>query len=205
MSTRIATKVSVLLLLFRPLLPDIPALFCPGRSPQYMPAYGFFAYVGAVNTAQRLQSFTFSSRMLSALRSDGGDIASCKEFAAGGSGSCRASDRLYKIAPAPFDPHFFSHGNLNMTMVRLSQLFTNRELAKRSANGSAPFLYQDSGRYGKPGTPRVFANLIVDFLRGRQRRPQRFSMTTRAGLAFSFASPSPLQLRQKCWAAWQSS
>lgn len=39
---------------------------------------------------------------------------SCKEFAAGGSGSCRASDRLYQIAPAPFDPHFFCHGNLNM-------------------------------------------------------------------------------------------
>ncbi len=205
MSTRIATKVSVLLLLFAPSLPDSPALFCPERSPQYIARDGFFAHIGAVDAAQRLQYFHFSSRMLSALRSDGGDIAIMQEFAAGGSGSYRASDRLYQNTPAPFDPHFFCHGNLNMINGRLSQLFTNRELAKRSANRFRPFLYQDSGRYGKPGTPRSIPNLIVDFLRGRQRRPQRFLHTTRAGLAFSFASPSPLQIAPKCWAAWQSS
>ncbi len=90
-------------------------------------------------------------------------------------------------------------------MVRLSQLFTNRELANAAPTGSAPFLYQDSGRYGKLALLEVFANLIVDFLRGRQRVPSGFSMTTRAGLAFSFASQALCKLRQKCWAAWQSS
>ncbi len=85
------------------------------------------------------------------------------------------------------------------------QLFTNRELAKRSANRFSTVSYQDSGRYGKPGTPRSIRQPVVDFLRGRQRRPQRFLHDYAAGLAFSFASPSPLQIAPKVLAAWQSS
>ncbi len=103
-----------------------------------------------------------------------------------------------KIAPAPFDPHFFCHGNLNMINGAIVPVVHKQRVSKTQRQQVQHcFFTKIVVDTVNLALLEVFANLIVDFLRGRQRRPQRFSMTTRAGLAFSFASPSPLQIAPK--------
>lgn len=60
-------------------------------------------------------TLTFSSRMLSALRSDGGDMAImhriCSRWFWIMSRICPAR---VKVTPAPFNAHLFCHGDFNM-------------------------------------------------------------------------------------------
>lgn len=103
-----------------------------------------------------------------------------------------------KIAPAPFDPHFFCHGNLNMINGAIVPVVHKQRVSKTQRQQVQHcFFTKIVVDTVNLALLEVFANLIVDFLRGRQRRPQRFLHDYACRFSIQFCSPSPLQIAPK--------
>ena len=97
-----------------------------------------------------------------------------------------------KIAPAPFDPHFFCHGNLNMINGAIVPVIHKQGVSKTQRQQvQHRFFTKIVVDTVNLALLEVFANLIIDFLRGRQRRPQRFlhDYACRFSIQFCLAKP----------------
>ena len=73
---------------------------------------------------------------------------------------------LVKIAPAPFNAHFFRHGNFYVIDSAVIPVVHKQGVGKTQCQQvQYRFLCRDSGRCGKPGTFEILAYLIIDFAR----------------------------------------
>ena len=167
--------------------------FALGEARSILPAYGFFAYVGAVDAAQRLQYFHFfiADAVCAQVRRRR-HRNHAKNLQQVVLDHVAHLTGFIKIAPAPFDPHFFCHGNLNMINGAIVPVIHKQGVSKTQRQQvQHRFFTKIVVDTVNLALLEVFANLIIDFLRGRQRRPQRFlhDYACRFSIQFCLAKP----------------
>ncbi len=105
---------------------------------------------------------------------------------------------LVEVTPAPFNTHLFRDGDFDVIDGAAVPVIDEQGVGEAQRQQVEDRLFTEIVVDTVDLTLfKKLADLVVDFTGGFQRGAERFSMTTRAGLALSFASPSPLQIAPK--------
>lgn len=97
---------------------------------------------------------------------------------------------LVKVSPAPFNPHLFRYGNLNMIDSAVIPVINKQRVGKTQRQQiEHRFFAQIVVDTIHLAFFKIFADPIVNLARGRQRSTQRFFHhdARRFGVEFSFA------------------
>ncbi len=110
----------------------------------------------------------------------------------------RICPALSKITPAPFNTHLFRDGDFDVIDGAAVPVIDEQGVGETQRQQVEDRLFTEIVVDTVDLTLfKKLADLVVDFTEVSSEVPSGFSMTTRAGLALSFASPSPLQIAPK--------